>query len=69
MAVARKNFLFSDTPQGAEANALVFSIIETAAANDLDPDEYLVHIFKNLPNLDFYNSPEKLDEYLPWSEK
>ena len=37
VALARKNFLFSDTPQGAEASALVFSIIETAKANGLDP--------------------------------
>ena len=55
VAVARKNFLFSDTPQGAEASALVFSIIETATANGLDPYEYLVHIFRILPSLDFYN--------------
>ena len=69
VAIARKNYLFSDTPQGAEANALVFSIIETAVANGLDPYEYLVYIFKNLPNLDFYNRLEILDDYLPWSDK
>lgn len=69
VAVARKNFLFSDTPQGAEASALVFSIIATATANDLDPYEYLVHIFRNLPNLDFHNKPELLDSYMPWSDK
>ncbi|WP_042339107.1 IS66 family transposase [Desulfosporosinus youngiae] len=57
VALARKNFLFSDTPQGAEASALV-SIIETAKANGLDPYEYLVYIFRNLLNLDFYNKPE-----------
>lgn len=69
VAVARKNFLFSDTPQGAEASALVFSIIGTATANGLDPYEYLVHLFKDLPNLDFHNNPELLDHYMPWSEK
>ncbi|WP_444979470.1 transposase domain-containing protein [Desulfocucumis palustris] len=41
---------------------LVFSIIETATANDLDPYEYLVYIFKSLPNLDFQNNPEILDD-------
>ena len=65
VALARKNFLFSDTPQGAEASALVFSIIETAKANGLDPYEYLVHIFRNLPNLDFHNKPELLDSFMP----
>jgi len=59
VAVARKNFLFSDIPQGAEASALVFSIISTAAANGLDPYEYLVRIFRNLPNLDFPYEIEK----------
>lgn len=66
VAVARKNFLFSDTPQGAEASALVFSIIETAKANGLDPYEYLVHIFRTLPNLDFHNRPELLESHMPW---
>lgn len=69
VAVARKNFLFSDTPQGAEASALAFSIIGTATANELDPYEYLVHLFRNLPNLDFHNTPELLDSYMAWSEE
>ncbi len=68
VAVARKNFLFSDTPQGAEASALVFSIIETAKANGLDPYEYLVHIYRNLPNLDFYNKPDLLESFMPWAD-
>jgi len=68
VAVARKNFLFSDTPQGAEASALVFSIIETSKANGLDPYEYLVHVFRNLPNVDFYNKPELLDGFIPWAD-
>jgi hypothetical protein len=68
VALARKNFLFSDTPQGAEASALVFSIIETAKANGLDPYEYLVYIFRNLPNLDFYNKPELLEGFMPWAD-
>ena len=68
VAVARKNFLFSDTPQGAEASSLVFSIIETAKANGLDPYEYLVHVFRNLPNVNFYNKPELLDGFVPWAD-
>lgn len=42
VALARKNFLFSDTPQGAEASVFVFSIIETAKANCLDPYEWYI---------------------------
>lgn len=69
VAVARKNFLFSDTPQGAGASALVFSIIETAKANALDPYEYLVYLFRNLPNLYFHNKLELLENFMPWSDK
>lgn len=68
VALARKNFLFSDTPQGAKASALVFSIIETAKANSLDPYEYLVYILRNLPNLDFNNKPELLEGFMPWAD-
>ena len=68
VALARKNFLFSDTPQGAEASALIFSIIGTAKANGLDPYEYLVHIFRNLPNLDLHNKPKLLEGFIPWTD-
>lgn len=68
VALARKNFLFSDTPRGAEASALVFSIMETARANGVDSYEYLVYIFKSLPNIDFQSNNDILDNYMPWSE-
>ena len=41
IAIARKNFLFSDTPSGATASARVFSLIETARANGHNPHHYL----------------------------
>jgi len=68
VALTRKNSLFSDTPRGAEASAIVFSIVGTAMANEIDPYEYLVYIFKILPNVDFKYEPEILDKYMPWSE-
>nr|WP_170871543.1 hypothetical protein [Desulfosporosinus metallidurans] len=34
----------------------------------MDPSEYLVHIFRNLPNLDFHNKPELLDSHMPWAD-
>jgi len=69
VALTRKNSLFSDSVQGAEASALVFSIINTATANDLDAYKYLQYIFLQLPNLNFTPDDPILDEYLPWSEK
>ena len=47
--IDRKNFMFSNTPNGAQSTAVTFSIIETAKANDIDPYQYLLWIFKNAP--------------------
>ena len=69
VAITRKNPLFSDSPEGAEASATVFSIINTAAANNLDAYKYLEYLFRSLPNSDFASNSSVLDEYLPWSDK
>jgi transposase len=69
VALTRKNALFSDSVEGAEASALVFSIINTASANNLDTYKYLEYIFRQLPDLRFTPDDPVLDEYLPWSEK
>lgn len=69
VALTRKNALFSDSVDGAIATATVFSIINTAAANHLDPYKYLEYLFRQLPNLGFKPEGPALDEYLPWSDK
>lgn len=69
VAITRKNSLFSDSPAGAEASALIFSIINTAKANNLDPYKYLEYIFSELPNADFLSNESILQEYLPWGDK
>ena len=50
--IDRKNFLFANTPKGATASAVMFSIIQTAIANDLDPYRYLVYIFDKAPKME-----------------
>ncbi|MCB2183771.1 MAG: IS66 family transposase [Desulfobulbaceae bacterium] len=47
--IGRKNWLFSGTPEGAEASALLYSLIETAKANNLEPFSYLRFLFEKLP--------------------
>jgi hypothetical protein len=47
--VGRKNWLFSGSPRGAESSALLYSLIETAKANGLDPYAYLRFLFTELP--------------------
>jgi transposase len=48
--IDRKNFLFCNTPGGAEASAVMFSLIETAKESGLNPYDYLTYIFTNAPN-------------------
>lgn len=48
-ALGRKNWLFAGTPTGARASALLFSLIETAKANKLEPYRYLRYLFEKLP--------------------
>lgn len=66
--VGRKNWLFSGSPKGADASALVYSLIETAKVNNLNPFKYLERIFKDLPGMCFDEYPEYLDDYMPWSD-
>ena len=49
--VGRKNWLFCNTPSGADASAIIYSIIETAKANDLNVYEYLKNALEKLPLL------------------
>ena len=65
-AIGRKNWLFADTPKGARASALFYSLVESAKANDLEPFAYLNHILKKLPYAD---TVEKLECLLPWAIK
>jgi transposase len=58
--VGRKNWLFSGSPLGANASALLFSLIETAKANDLNPYGYLKWIFETTPLLKSEKDFEKL---------
>jgi len=64
--IGRKNWLFANTPKGAHASAIIYSIVETAKENLLDPYAYLTHLFEKLPNMDC-NSIEALDQLLPWN--
>lgn len=47
--MARKNFLFANTPKGARGSAVCFSLIETAKENGLDPYKYLTWVLTEAP--------------------
>ena len=63
-----KNRLFSDTPKGVSASASVYSIIETAKANSLNVYTYLEYLLLYMPDTDWQNHPEDLDDLMPWLE-
>ena len=63
-AIGRKNWLFADTRKGAEASAACYSLIETAKANNLDPQSYIKHILDHIAVAD---TLEKLEALLPWN--
>jgi len=64
--VGRKNWLFSDSPRGAHASAVMYSLIETAQANGLNPQEYLYRVFEELPTISEGDS-DALERLLPWN--
>ncbi len=47
--IGRKNWLFSGSPRGAHASATLYSLIETAKANGIEPYRYLRYVFTKLP--------------------
>lgn len=67
--IGRKNWMFANTPGGAKASAMIYSIIETAKENGLNPFVYLVYLFEKLPQLSDPKDPQALDQLLPWSEE
>lgn len=67
--IGRKNWLFSVSEAGAQANAICLSLAETAKANGIDFYEYIKKLFLDLPNLDIHQNTFALDQYLPWSKK
>lgn len=66
--IGRKNWLFSNTPKGAHASAMIYSVIETAKENKLKPFEYLQYLFEQLPNSDITDAAT-IGKYMPWSKE
>jgi len=60
--IGRKNWLFAGTPDGAKASADIYSLIETAKANNLEPYKYLRFLFEKIP---FAESKEDFRALLP----
>ena len=68
-ATARRAWLFADSPKGARANAILYTLVESARANKLDVYEYLKYLLTEMPNNRHLEHPEIIEQYLPWSSE
>ena len=64
--IGRKNWLFAHSQQGAKASANLYGLIETAKAHDMNPDQYLTEVYRQLPNC---KTTEQIEALLPWNIK
>ncbi len=62
LAIGRKNYLFAGSDRGAERAAALYSLIETAKLNNLDPEAYLRDVLGRIAE----HPASKLNELLPW---
>jgi hypothetical protein len=62
--IGRKNWLFANTPAGARASAVFYSLIETAKENGINPMHYLTDVLREAPNL---SEDASIDCLLPWN--
>jgi transposase len=61
--IGRKNWMFAKSQAGAKASANLYSLIETAKANNVNPYHYLKHVFSRLPNM---TTKDDMNELMPW---
>ena len=69
IVVGRKNWLFCDTQAGARASVIVFTVLETAKANGLNPEAYLNHLLSVLPERFAADPQASVDDLMPWAEE
>lgn len=62
--VGRKGWMFSDTPAGARASAVIYSLIETAKANGAEPYAWLRHVLTRLPRA---QTADQFEALMPWN--
>lgn len=63
--IGRKNWLFCNTPGGAKSSAAIYSLIQTAIENGLNPQAYLEYVFKQIQQ----QSDVGVEKLLPWAEE
>ena len=67
--IGKKNWQMIDTIHGAKSSAIIYSIVETAKANNLKPFDYVQHLLEEMPKHMDDRDCSFLENLLPWSEK
>ncbi|MEQ3169427.1 IS66 family transposase [Mediterraneibacter gnavus] len=67
--IGKKNWQMIDTINGAKSSAIIYSIVETAKANNLKPFDYVQHLLEEIPKHMDDKDCSFLEDLLPWSEK
>lgn len=67
--IGKKNWQMIDTIHGAKSSAVIYSIVETAKANNLKPFDYVQHLLEEIPKHMDDKDCSFLEDLLPWSEK
>ena len=68
LVMGRKNWLFSQSFEGAKATAIIMSSLETAKRHQLNSENYLSYLLEYLPNEETLVNKDLLEAYLPWIE-
>jgi IS66 C-terminal element len=63
IALGRKSWLFAGSERGAERAAVMYTLIQTAKLNDVDPQAWLAYVLARIAD----QATSKLDELLPWN--
>jgi transposase len=63
VALGRKNWLFAGSDDGGERAANIYSLLGTAALNELNPEAYLRHVLERIAE----HPSNRIDELLPWN--
>ena len=67
--IGKKNWQMIDTIHGAKSSAIIYSIVETAKANNLKPFDYVEYLLEEIPKHMDDRDCSFLEDLLPWSEK
>ena len=66
--MGRKNWLFSQSFEGAQSSSIIMTLLKTAKRNELDAKKYINYLLTHMPNENILEKNDVLEAYLPWNE-